>query len=159
MAGESLAERWEGHQPCPHVFLRINRLSRPNSIRPTPTIRGIQYSGTRTTLTNTMHRPTKVTIAPAVISPLPDLSATVRHLLSTPGWSVPRRRPEQIQLGILRCDPPLEHHPARTRHREQMPFHAGSVASAVRGPWGRWSRIKSSRSARYPQLRSTAANL
>ncbi len=50
MTGGSLAERWELHQPCPHEFLRINRLSRPNSIRPTPTIRGIQYSGTRATL-------------------------------------------------------------------------------------------------------------
>src|SRR5207245_3413262 len=30
----------------------------------------------------------------------------------------------------------------------RYPFHAGSVASAVRGPWGRWSRTNSSRPAR-----------
>jgi hypothetical protein len=33
---------------------------------------------------------------------------------------VQRRRPEQIQLGILRRHPPLKRDPTRTRHREQI---------------------------------------
>ena len=38
-----------------------------------PTINGTQYSGTFSTRTKMMHKPTKATMAPAVISPLPDL--------------------------------------------------------------------------------------
>jgi hypothetical protein len=64
-------------------------------------------------------------------------------------WSVQRRHEEQIQLGILWRDPSLKHDPARVQATvSRYPFHAGSVASAVRGPWGRWEWRKSVRSAR-----------
>src|SRR5436309_9521144 len=53
--------------------------------------------------------------------------------------SVQRRRPQQLQLGFLRRDPPLKHHPARARD--------GGLVAVPRRP-SRWSATNSSRSAR-----------
>ncbi len=48
---------------------------KPRRKRPTPTISGTQYSGTRSTLISTMQRPMKATMSPAIISLVPEPSA------------------------------------------------------------------------------------
>jgi len=45
---------------------------KPRRKSPTPTMRGIQYSGTRSTRIRTMQRPMNATMSPAIISPRPE---------------------------------------------------------------------------------------
>ena len=44
-----------------------------------------------------------------------------------------RRRPQQVQLGFLRRDPPLKHHPTRTCHGEQVAVPGGLGGVAGQG--------------------------
>jgi len=46
---------------------------------------------------------------------------------------VQRRRPQQVQLGFLRRDPPLKHHPTRTCHGEQVAVPGGLGGVAGQG--------------------------
>src|SRR5256712_13890104 len=76
---------------------------RPSRKRPTPTMRGTQYSGTRSILTSTMHKPTRMTIPPAIISPRPDLLATVSTSRSVRAATLARPRRVVNRLEKVCC--------------------------------------------------------
>src|SRR5438093_135577 len=87
-------------------------------MRPIPTARRTPYSGTPNTLTSTMHRPEKATIAPATIRPVPGWLGTIEVLVAVPAH---RRVAGHHHVG-----------PAATDHARQVaPEPEGRLDDAV----------------------------